>query len=381
MKSRKRRPLAVSFFGLLAGLVALVPHAASAGEPAPDAAAPGAPAAPAAVQTRRYLLVPFKFDDTLAVPLKSKEQYLNYFEDPRFGAELFYQVSSNNYLSLAGSEVAEPAVLPQAAAAYQDAGAWSPQLLLDDLEPILEQTYDLGTYYGIVLLPNVADKAGRSSVGRPVPKKAGEGGKKPLPAICLNPSNLSLVTLVREIGHSFGLTDTRASDPALASGADAMSFTGPADARLGNVTCDHLMWHKLLLGWPAPGECAVFRGPGSHAFRLYPRSGPAGGLRLVQVPLGTDGEFLTVEAVLPAGIDGLAGLPGYGALACRVKTPGARPEDPSAVPAADRPEVQVAPNGSLFFARGETWATPDGGVSFKIERLNDQYCDVRIEVK
>jgi len=175
---------------------------------------------------------------------------------------------------------------------------------------------------------------------------------------------------------------TEAAPPADAPSrpdASGMTFVGDADGRVGTITCDHIMWHKIQAGWTAPADVKVVEAPTSYIFQIFPRSAVMTGVRMVKVPLQAEGEFLMLEAVLPSGIDGVSGLKEFGVLAHRVHEMGKVSTTAASAP-PEQPEAILSPRGG-FFQRGESWTSPGGEVTFKVERITQEFCNVRVTAK
>ncbi len=343
------------------------------------------------LEKRAYLVVPVMFADTQSIPLKPTADYLNLITDPQFGADLYYRVASNNRLSLEGSRGAEPIILPKRAADYISKGAaweitgpgwYSHQRLIDDIGPILEQRYDLHKFYGVAVFPNVSDKIGHGSAYRTVYRIKGDEKASSLPVIFVNPGPVSLASMVHEVGHHLDIGHVTVQSEAVKYDLSGMSLVGAFLPRLNNVSCDHIMWHKELLGWTTPEDVRTVDAPLDEVVRIFPRSGDRKGLRMLKLPLEAYGQYLTLEAVLPAGIDRIAGVPGFGVLAHKVNQLRMRRANLGLFPEPYLPEAQVSARGTIIYSEGDEWKSNDASqATFRVVKVTDAWCDLLVTLK
>lgn len=361
-------------------------------QPAPEGNRRQAPTTEGKREARAYLVVPIEFRDTQGVVFKTPHDLYDLFYDPQFGADVFLRTSSRGKLSLQGSKVAETLTLPRPQRYYQrDTGPWpedkwySQKRLLDDAAPLLEKHYDLHQFAGLVLFPNVVVSKGFGSTDRPAYRLQGDSAEKPYSVLYIKAA-YSLAGIIHEIGHDLDIGHVRTQNPAVRHSASGMSFAsdwvGVTHPRLLGLTCDHIMWHKELLGWTTPEEVRVINAPLDEIIRLYPRSGEGKGLRMVKLPLERYGEYLTLEAVLPAGIDKVAGLPKFGVLAHRVNQARVRRSNMGLYAESYLPEAQLSSAKYLCFLEGDAWSSKDAAqASFHVLRTTKEWCDVRVSLK
>ena len=338
---------------------------------------------------RPYIFVAARFSDTLNQPVKPHADLNELLNDPEWGADRFYRVCSANRISLAGSTVAEPITLPKPRSEYlskgefNTAGWYSQARLLEDAGPILERTYDLTKYYGMAIFPNVNDDAGGGSGLAPKYRKRNASSAQPFPVLFICPTTCTLSVLVHEMGHQFQLSHICTANDRRLHGAGGMNCYVAVrnTGHLVMVTCDHIMWHKHGIGWTSPADVRSIETATEEVIRIHPRSGSPRGLRMVTVPLDDDGWLLTIEAVLPAGLDRPQVLKQFGILAHRVNPKRCPASNFGVWPDDIIPAAQLNDRNSIIFITGDSWTSADTSVSFRVETVTRTYCDVRVTVK
>ncbi len=373
-------------------LLALGLGTLASGQPMPKPRPHQVPITQAKREARAYLVVPIEFRDTNGTVFKTPRDLYDLFYDPQFGADVFLRTSSNGKLTLQGSKVTETFALPHPQSYYyQNTGPWpedkwySQKRLLDDLGPLLEKQYDLHQFAGLVLFPNVVTPKGFGSTDRPLYRLQDDTAEKPYSVIYIK-SAYSLAGIIHEIGHDLDIGHVRTQNPKVRHSASGMSYSsdwvGVTHPRLLGITCDHIMWHKELLGWTTPEEVRTINSPLDETIRIYPRSGERKGLRMVKLPLERYGECLTLEAVLPTGIDKVAGLHKFGVLAHRVNQARVRKANMGLFTEDYLPEAQLSPSRSICFSEDEEWSSKDAAqASFRVLKVTKEWCDVRVSLK
>lgn len=335
----------------------------------------------------RFLVVPMVFRDTTDRPPYSRTQLSQVFFHPTKGVDAFIRTSSSNRANLQGTVISDFVVMPRDREAYigrdvardkVSPGFFSAQYLIDDLGPILETRYDLSKFSGVIMLPNRGDANNYGSTQEPMYRRKGDTQARKL--MTFYSSAPAQTGMIHEMGHVLNIGHVRVVDSRPLNPSTAMAFPGKQDPDVFGKTSDHLMWHKELLGWVDPSDIVIQKS-GTATHRIYARSQPNGKLRMVKIPLGDQGEAVTLEAMLPIGNDADAGIPEFGLVITKVNESKVKLANLGIFPEQYLPETQVSSSRGVAFQPGMSWRDERGLVEAQVLVVTRAYVDVKVTIR
>ncbi|HYH80202.1 MAG TPA: putative Ig domain-containing protein [Longimicrobium sp.] len=276
------------------------------------------------------------------------------------GLDHFWRENSENRVSI-DAAFAGPFLMPLPSTSYNTNGSANLAMLFNDCTRAADPEVDFSQYAGVNMQFN-STLWGYSWGGSWSATLDGQARRW---AATWMASWATQSTYAHETGHSLGLPHSSGPYTAVYDSKwDVMSGGGSTDATVGTRVATHtIAYHKDLMGWIPASRKYVAR-PGTSATIDLARDALPGaaGYQLAQVPVGTSGTFLTLEARRYAGYDAQGRLPGEAVILHLVNPVGSGP--PARV-------VDVDGNGNVndagaMWVPGETFASVEMGVSIRV---------------
>ena len=265
--------------------------------------------------------------------------YRNIWEHPDYGLEEYWMHASYGNLIVNGSLVLGWYDLPRARSEYVPAGSTyaDTDLMASDCAGQADPNIDFSQYAGIVFWFNgkLPDDRAQAS-GRKV-RLSFDGGERTYGAVFTSSGNeFPNGVIAHEMGHSFGWghTGSAPQDP-YGSVWDVMSGISRGCFTFGHdewcIPVHPIAIWKYRAGWIAESDVAEVTEGQTQTILLEPQTRPdpynSGGKWMARAPiLGSDTNFLTVEARRAIGFDGdyygngRTGVPGEGIVIHEVQT-------------------------------------------------------------
>jgi M6 family metalloprotease-like protein len=261
-----------------------------------------------------------RFADQPGSDARPRAEYERWMGAERPGLDHFWRELSEERITLDGTRVFGPYVLPKPRSAYIVGGRAQLAELVEDCTGAADADVFFPTYTGVNLQFN-ADLDGYSWGGGYTLSRDGVTRGYGMTWMA---GWADLMVYAHEAGHSFGLPHSSGPyDQVYDSKWDVMSGGGRFDDALGTTVPPHtIAWHKELLGW-VPEARMLRLEAGADTTVLLARSALSGadGVQAIRIAAGTTGGvFYTVEARRFTGYD--AGLPAQAVVLHRVNPGG-----------------------------------------------------------